>query len=147
MRRFIIAILSVTLSGPLSATAPAEELNDIPDTKQLCARAATAFGEGRSKDAIEMLKPHWPLPVEEIDSLAYQTQSQLKMAAERFGPAVGSDFVRTRTAGNSLVKHVFIGKFERHAVRFICVFYKPGDVWVVNSVNWDDQTSLLFEND
>lgn len=35
-------------------------------------------------------------------------------------------------------------KFENHAHRFVCIFYRPEDEWLVNTVHWDDQATLLF---
>lgn len=136
----IVLALSIFLSLP----AIAGPIKDVEGTKQLCQKAADAFGSGDAKQSMEILKPHWPLPVEEINNLAYQTESQLKMVSSRFGAILGADFVGTKTAGNSFVQHTYIGKFEKHAVRYICVFYKPKEEWVVNSVYWDDQTPALF---
>lgn len=136
--------IAVVLSIFLSISVTAEPIKDIEGTKQLCQKAADAFGAGNAKQSMEILKPHWPLPVEEIDNLAYQTESQLKMVSSRFGEILGADFVGTKVAGTSFVQHTYIGKFEKHAVRYICVFYKPKKEWVVNSVYWDDQTPALF---
>jgi hypothetical protein len=128
----------------LSLPAAADPIKDIEGTKQLCQKAADAFGAGDPKRSMEILKPHWPLPTEEINNLAYQTENQLKMVSSRFGQVLGADFVGTKIAGKSFVQHTYIGKFEKHAVRYICVFYKPKGEWLVNSVYWDDQTPALF---
>jgi hypothetical protein len=136
----LVAVLAALL--PLSAFA--EPIRDIEGTKKLCQQAADAFGAGEPRKSFEILRPHWPLPGEEFDNLAYQTESQLKMVSSRFGAILGADFVNTKTAGQSFVQHTYIGKFERHAVRYICLFYKPRDEWVVNAVYWDDQTPALF---
>jgi hypothetical protein len=128
-----------------SLTATADPIKSVDGTKRLCQKAADAFGAGDPKKSMEILKPHWPLPVEEINNLAYQTENQLKMVSSRFGEILGADFVGTKIAGNSFVRHTYIGKFEKHAVRYICVFYKPKEEWVVNSVYWDDQTPALFD--
>ncbi|NKI17534.1 hypothetical protein HCU74_08895 [Spongiibacter sp. KMU-166] len=137
----IVIVLSIFFS--LSATA--EPIKDVGGTKQLCQQAADAFGSGDPKKSMEILKPHWPLPVEEINNLAYQAESQLKMVSSRFGSILGADFVGTKVAGKSFIQHTYIGKFEKHAVRYICVFYKPKEKWVVNAVYWDDQTPALFQ--
>jgi len=139
--KYIIAIFVLALS--LSALA--DPITDVSGTKKLCQNAAEAFGSGNPKKSYEILKPHWPLPAEEISNLAYQTESQLKMVSSRFGDILGSDFIGSKEAGNSFVQHTFIAKFEKHAVRFICVFYKPSNEWLVNSVYWDDSTPKLFQ--
>jgi hypothetical protein len=121
-----------------------ETLETIEDTKSLCQKAADQFGSGDSTGSFQTLKEYWPLPPQEIDNLAYQTETQLKTVSERFGKILGADFVSTKVAGTSFVQHTYIGKFEKHAIRYICVFYKPKNKWVVNAVYWDDQTPALF---
>ncbi|MCW8884987.1 MAG: hypothetical protein OQK12_06985 [Motiliproteus sp.] len=127
-----------------SANCLSAPIIDIEGSKQLCQQAADAFGAGDPKRSFDILKQHWPLPAQEIDALTYQTESQLKMVESRFGQVLGADFVNTKVAGTSFVRHTYIAKFEKHAVRYMCVFYKPRDHWLVNSVVWDDQTQALF---
>lgn len=134
----------VALSLLLSLSVTAAPIKDINGTKQLCQKAADAFGAGNPKLSMEILKPHWPLPVEELNNLAYETENQLKMVSSRFGSVLGVDFVGTKTAGSTFVEHTYIGKFENHAVRYVCTFYKPKTEWVVNAVYWDDQIHALF---
>jgi hypothetical protein len=134
----IVALLATT-------NAYADSIKDVSGTKDLCTKAAGFFANGDPKKSMETLKPFWPIPSEEVDNIAYQSETQLKMVSSRFGKTLGADFIRTQTAGTSFVQHTFIAKFEKHAVRFICVFYKPRDEWYVNTVTWDDKTSQLFE--
>ena len=128
----------------LSSSAFADSLKDVEATKNLCQKAAEAFSEGSPKKSMDLLKPFWPLPVEEVDNLAYQSETQLKMVASRFGKSLNAEFISTKTIGNSFAQHVFIGKFEKHAIRYMCTFYKPKDSWLVNNVSWDDKVTLLF---
>ncbi len=136
--------LQILLALTFSATSLAEPILGIEGTKQLCQNAADAFGTGNSTKSFEILKPYWPIAEQEIDALAYQTEAQLKMVSDRFGKILGADFVNTKVAGTSFVQHTYIGKFEKHAVRYICVFYKPKSSWIVNTVYWDDNTPALF---
>ena len=126
-------------------SAFAEGLPTLEATKDVCQQAADTFGSGKAKESFEVLKPYWPLPVQEIDTLAYQTESQLDMLTSRFGKIIGSDYVDTKVAGTSFVKHTFIAKFEKNAIRYVCLFYKPKNEWVVNAILWDDQTLALFD--
>lgn len=139
--RLAIAVIAVFLVGNVVA----EPIEDIEGTKVLCATAAEALGQGKVEESFEILTPYWPLAVEEIDNLKYQTESQLKMLSSRFGKILGSDYVSTKVAGKSFVQHTYVGKFEKHAIRYICVFYKPKNHWYVNAVYWDDKTQLLFD--
>jgi len=123
----------------------AAPIKGVEGTKDICQKAVDFFAQGNTKKSMEVLKPYWPLPSEEIDNLVYQTDSQLKMVSSRFGAMIGSDFVTTKLVGTSFVQHTFVVKFEKHAVRYFCTFYKPKDEWLVNSVTWDDKITLLFQ--
>src|SRR5690606_17411022 len=121
------------VSAVVQAT-PAED-----QTKPICMEAAQHFAAGNYDLAYQGLLPHWPLPKEEVQNLGYQTKTQLKMVGERFGVSLGAEYVATITAGESLIRHIFLIKHEKHALKFACVFYKPSDKWLVNSILWDDK--------
>lgn len=114
-------------------------------TRQLCATAAAAFADGDSDAAFAALTPHWPLPRDELDALATQTKTLLAGVAERFGAPLGHEHLSSVEVGSSLVRHTQLVKFERHAIRLNCLFYKPEAHWLVNAVAWDDQVSELFD--
>ena len=115
------------------------------DTKALADQFMALIGKGSYHDAFELLKPNWPLPAAEIDNLAYQTDSQLKMVAERFGKLIGTEFIQSNRIGKSYVRYIYIQKFSNHATRWMIVFYRPTDEWKINVVVWDDKTHDLFE--
>ena len=139
--RFFIGIFSMLWCF----SANAASITDIKETKNICQNAAEIFGRGNAEASFETLKPYWPLPKEEIENLSYQTASQLKMVSSRFGKILGADFVSTQTVGNSFVRHTYLIKFEKHAIRYMCTFYKPKNKWLVNAVVWDDKIAPLFK--
>ena len=67
------------------------------------------------------------------------------MISSRFGNPIGTDFTKTHKAGSSFLGHTYIVKYEKHAVRYVCQFYKPQNIWIVKSVVWDDDTASLFK--
>jgi len=136
--------IAIVLLLTVSQLSFAEELKTVDDTKNKCSKAAIKFGEGNIKESFNLLAPYWPIPKQEINNLIYQTETQLKTVETRFGSILGSDFTRTETAGDSFAKHTYVIKFEKHAIRYICVFYKPKTEWLVNTVKWDDSIELLF---
>lgn len=140
--RPLVCFAAATLIGSASAANP---LKTPDDTRALCDDAVKALAQSKIRQSFALLKPHWPLPAEEIDNLSYQTESQLKMVASRFGAPTGTDFVGSKSAGQSLIRHVYLAKFERHAIRYTCTFYKPGATWLVNSIQWDDKVGSLLD--
>lgn len=137
-------LLAPSLALAAEAEAPAP-LTSVEATKALCDKAVSQLVGEKPSQAMAVVKPYWTLPAQELDELAYKTDSQLAMVAGRFGKPVGYEFVDTRTVGRSFVRHTYLGKFERHAVRMSCTFYKPADRWVVNGIVWDDQISRMFD--
>lgn len=128
----------------LSFNLNAETLKTTDETKSLCRDAVESFSKNKVEESFNILQPYWPLPKQELDNLSYQTKTQLATVSGRFGNSIGSDFIKTQEAGSSFIQHTYAIKFEKHALRFVCLFYKPKKDWVVNAVHWDDQTSLFF---
>jgi len=129
----------------VSGSALSESLSSENDTKAVCKNFSAAVMDGKVTDAFSSLKEFWPLPEEEVDNLAYQTERQLNSVAGRFGEPIGISYLRARHAGDSLIEQTFIGKFQKTVIIVVCVFYKPDEVWFVNAVYWHDQVQNLFE--
>ncbi len=135
----------IAILGVINLSAKQVLTSDM-DTKLLVQKSAEAFGKGDYEKAINVLREYWPLPAAEVDNLIYQTKSQLELLKNRFGKKVGHDFVKTEKIGDSFIKHIYIAKFEHHALRLSYVFYKPENEWKVNSLHWDDKVKLLFQS-
>ncbi len=138
------SLTMLALATTLAVANPAP-LATPEQTKAICGEAASKFGDNDSDAAFALLGKHWTLPAEEVTNLAYQTKSQLGMVAGRFGAPIGAEHVRTSMAGQSYLSHVFLIKYENHALRFTCTFYRPRETWVVNAVLWDDKVQQLFD--
>ncbi len=123
---------------PAALTSPA-------DTRALCDTALDAIANAQAPQAFELLAPHWPLPQQEIRRLTHETATQLKQLSQSYGKLLGHEWVRTHTAGTSLVQHSYVLKLEHHALRVVCTFYKPQQHWQVHTVFWDDQLQPLLE--
>ena len=136
-----IGVLAVSASY---ASEEGEGLTTVSETRELCATAASQVADGAFERAFGALAPHWPLPQSEIRAIVAQSESQLGQVGSRFGAPIGTEHVSTSEAGSSFVGHLYAIKYENHALRFTCRFYKPRDQWLVNSVNWDDQAFISF---
>ncbi len=123
----------------------ASDLITENDSKVTCKNSLHNIQKGKISKAFNDIKEFWPLPSAEIDNVAYQTKSQLNMVSKRFGNAIGIDFIGTQKAGKSFLKHTYILKYENTAIRYVCTFYKPSKKWIINTIKWDDNTSLLFK--
>lgn len=129
----------------LSFGAVAEEsLKNVRSTKRVAENIISQIEQGKEDEAFKQLKAYWPLAPGEIDDLLAHTKDQRRLVKERFGQPLSVEFIRTEEVGASLVRHTFIEKFERHALRWQLSFYKPADHWVVNTIYWDDKVSEVY---
>ena len=128
-----------------SSPAIAAPLKTAEETKTLCSAVAQKMGAGDSDAAFDLLSANWPLPSEELKQLAYQTKSKLEMVSSRFGAPLEAEYVRSASAGNSFIRHYYLVKFEKHALRLSCTFYRPKDSWIVNGITWDDSPDQLLQ--
>ena len=119
-----------------STAVQAETITHAYDTKKLCVQSATYFAKADVKQFYETLMPHWRLSIDEIKNVVHQNNTLFKMHGERYGSYLGIDYMETDFAGTSIIEHTFFIKFDKKAVRYQCVFYKPKDHWIVNDIFW-----------
>jgi hypothetical protein len=142
-----LLVAALLMLPACTTSADAMGMASAADTKGLCGAAAEKFGKGDIQRAFADMGPHWPLAREEIDALATESRKQMGMVGTRFGTYVGVEHIRTSQAGDSFLRQLFAIKFENHALRFSCAFYKPRDRWLVNTINWDDKPFLSIDSE
>jgi hypothetical protein len=143
MRFTLISLVCVL---PIPTVVVAEDFANLGDARKVADRTVALFKQEKIVEGYAGLKPYWPLPPVEIDNLANQTNTQWPMVKQRFGSSIATEFVEEKRVGESFARFVYLQKFRNHAIRWIFMFYKPGDRWVINSVAFDDRVGLLLEN-
>lgn len=123
----------------------AEPLKSFADTKILADKMVSNFVKKEFKQGIELAKPHWPLPEVELNGLVNQIQTQWPIVDQRFGQAIGKEFVKEERIGASFVRYYYLHKFQNHSIYWNIAFYKPKDVWIVNGVQFLDTLDILYE--
>ena len=142
---FSLVVLVFAVAGAAQPAPAVPPLTTTADARKVADRAVALFQQEKLSEGYDVLKPHWPLAPVEIDSLANQTETQWPMVKQRFGASIATEFISEKKAGASFVQYVYLQKFERHAIRWVFVFYRPKDAWIVNSFSFDDSVSLLFQ--
>lgn len=145
MKAMKLVSLIVMMSLPF-ITLATENLKNVRATKRIAENVISQIEQGKVDEAFTQLKAYWPLAPGEVDDLLAHTKEQRKLVKERFGQPLSVEFIRTEEVGSSLVRHTFIEKFERHALRWQLSFYKPSDHWIVNTIYWDDKVSDVYSS-
>jgi len=129
----------------MSSTAFGAELATLSDARKLSDKAIALFQKEQIDAGYATLQPYWPLNAVEIQNLANQTTTQWPMIKGRFGPSISTEFISESKVGESLARFVYLQKFKNHAIRWVFIFYKPEEKWVINSFSFDDQLHQQFE--
>ena len=101
---------------------------------------------GRYDEAFAMVRPYFPVPEARIAKIEKETTQQLGMAELQFGATRDFSFVSGDTVQSSVLRLRFLQRFERDAIYWEFVFYKPAEsVWVLNALGFDDEIRGLFK--
>jgi hypothetical protein len=141
MKKFLLAVLICLFSFTAQA---AKTIPDAPSTKALTDSVMTLVSKGNLDSSYALLSGYWAPPAADFKKLVDASAQQRGQMAIRYGKTIGSEFLKTEVLGQSFIRHIYLEKFETHAVRWIFTFYKPRDAWVLNAVLWDDQIYALF---
>ena len=141
MRKVITIAALIVVSGgafadqPLTTTAAARELAD---------RVVDTMVAGDFDGAFKLLKSASVIPEADFDSVLGRAKPQYLAGVQRYGKNLAREFVREDKVGDSLYRVIELDKFEKTAIRWVFVFYRTKDGWLVNDFLFDDKVRLLF---
>ena len=138
----LISLLAISL---FSMHSYAASFRTIEEAEEKLAQAMGHMDKLEIEQGFSALKPYWPLPGQEIDSVIYKTNQQLPLIKERFGQPLGSEKACVQSIGDSWVRVTYLQKFEKHTMLWKAEFYKPKEAWVLNGFAFHDQWQTLFE--
>ena len=122
-----------------------QPLKTPDECKVLCDNFTQLLDKDKFDEAFALLKPHWPLPENEIAVLQAQTITQLNTIATRFGGIIGSEFISKKVVNDFIAKFTYVQKRQNHIIRWEFIFYKPKDSWLVNAIRFDDTIDALLQ--
>jgi hypothetical protein len=140
--RKILIILVVTFTTFISA----DTLKNEVEIEKLTEEIMLYVGKGEIVKGLDLMAPYLIIPKAEFETTKMQFEMQVPMYAKRFGKTLGAEYISTEKVGTSLIKIIYIQKFERHLMYWNFYFYKPKNSWVLNTFRSNDQMQLLFNN-
>jgi hypothetical protein len=136
--------LLILLFALFTKTVKAETLPTLTAAKEITDKAMTMIADSDLDGGLKLLKPYLVIPAAEFDVMLGQATMQQPVMSQRFGKSVGKEFIREDMVGGSLVRLIFIQKFEKTVVRWLFFYYKSPSGWVLNTFTYDDSFQLLF---
>lgn len=114
------------------------------DLKSFCDKLVKLFFEEKFDAGFSEVSKYWPIDDNSIANVKNQINSQLPMIKEKFGEAVGYVFFEEKEVSDIFVRFTYIVKYENHILRWVIVFYKPKEGWIINYIKWDDNVDSFF---
>ncbi|HPU86983.1 MAG TPA: hypothetical protein PL088_01245 [Spirochaetota bacterium] len=142
--RMIHTIATLTIALVVAATAQANTLGAKQDTRRIADEFMKKIQTGDFDAAFGGIKIFFPIPEDEFNNLVTQTKNQFQMVKNRFGTTIGYELFKEESIKDLMVKYTYIMKFEKHIIRWMFIFYKPTQGWLLNWFHWDDKIDALF---
>jgi hypothetical protein len=143
MKKGYLVLMSLWLFAALAQPAIAP-LGTEEEARALAEAVMQEIVAGEYQAAIEKLKPYWPFPEAELDELIATTVDQRSRLEPRFGTSLGHKLVQRETVGDALLRLTYLERTDRQVLRWLFLFYRPTDTWILNSISWDDDVEPLF---
>jgi hypothetical protein len=134
---------AAAIEAPAAQLAPA--LNSEADAMLLCELFLDRVVAGNYKEAFTEIRPYFPVSPSRIDKIESETTEQLGMAELQFGRALDHSFISGDQVRGAVLRFRFLQRFDRDAIFWEFVFYKPQDVWLINALGFDDEIRDLFK--
>lgn len=138
----LIAAIAILL---IASTASAATLESKDAARKLTDQVMNKVASGDIEGGLLLTKPYVIIPDSEFNVMLEQTKLQLPVMEGRFGKTVGSEFLKEKAIGKSLLQIVQIQKFQKHIMRWNFTFYSPNGKWILNTFTFDDNIQALFE--
>ena len=135
---------------PLAAATLSESqvppaLRTERDVQNLCENVLSQVVNGELEKGIATLRPYAiGISKEDMDSLENQFLGQEGTIRESYGDPIGYVLISKENLKDTILKTVYVVKYERHLIRWTFIFYKPYDSWVLDYFNYDDRIDALF---
>jgi len=123
----------------------ADTLKDINEIKDLTEKIMTFVGKGETIKGLDLMSPYLIIPKSEFETTKNQLAMQEPIYKSRFGKTLGVEHISTEEVGESLIKIIYIHKFEKHVMKWSFYYYKPNDLWILNTFRTIDRIDLLFK--
>ena len=143
MRKYLI-LLTLLTSAKFSFSQLAK-----PQSKQeliaVCDKFMDMFKDAQFRQAFSYLKHYSVIEDSKLDTLGITVSRQMGGLKNSYGRIVGYERVSAREVRNSIVKVVYIIKFEKTFLQLRFILYSPGanSGWTINNFKYNEELDEL----
>lgn len=130
----------------MTTAASAANLESRDAAKKLTDNFMDKIASGNIEGGLLLMKPYTITPEAEFKVMSEQARLQLPAMQGRLGQVLGTEFIREKMVGKSLLQIIQIQKFEKSILRWSFIFYNPDGRWILNTFGFDDKIQTMFED-
>jgi hypothetical protein len=136
-----IAFICFTACGQTtkSVDPDKEKLNNV------CDKFMNEFQEGKTSDAMLLLKRNSVMAVSAIDTLEVTIKNQLDQILPAYGKMISSEFIVERNIKDFISQRLYILRFEKYYLQFQFTLYKTNVGWKITNFKYkEDLLEILY---
>jgi hypothetical protein len=145
----IVAYAAVRTIAPVppAKTETATQGEPPAEARQLVETFVAKLRSGRLKDLEEEVKRGaWLVSEQEFASFLGQHAGDRARFVAQYGEPGEFEFVRAMVRSPSLVKFVYLEKYQRDGVLWFFVLYHSADAWRLVGVSWKDRLAVAVDS-
>lgn len=100
---------------------------------------------GKAVEGFDLALPHALVTKAQMDEFTRQVTTHQATWDARFGKSTGYELLRNDTVGDSLVRTIFLHRFDEHAIVWYFIWYRGTKGWVLNRFVFLEDSTKLFQ--
>lgn len=100
---------------------------------------------GKTLEGFDLARPHALVTNAQMDEFIQQVATHQATWDARFGKSTGYELLRNDTVGESLIRTIFLHRFDEHAIVWYFIWYRGTNGWVLNRFVFLEDSTKLFQ--
>lgn len=100
---------------------------------------------GKTVEGFDLARPHALVTKAQMDEFLQHVTAQQATWDARFGKSTGYELLRNDTVGDSMVRTLYLHRFDEHAIVWYFIWYRGTKGWVLNRFVFLEDSTKLFQ--
>lgn len=137
-------------AGAMDSTAPPDQQTPSPrlmtaeNVRHFCDGVMGSIGAGNLSGTVKQLNEYLLAPASRLKKLDDDLGIWYRTTIVQYGDAQGFEFVGQNEIPGTLIRSVYVAKYQRGATRWIFLFYKRENGWALLDVRTDANLFAVF---
>jgi hypothetical protein len=141
MQKLIVALLVLAVN---SSFAQARHPKTKEEIIGVCNKFMDDFRGGNYGIAFAGIKPYTVIETYKLDTITGRVRNQMTTAIRVYGKALSYEEVSEKQVKSSVVRLVYLLRFEKSFLKFVFVLYNNGSGWTITSFDYSENVEDLF---